>query len=318
MYVGVDVSSEWLDLASSGRYLGRFGNDLAGVRALVQAVPADAQVVLEPTSTYHQLLVQALGQAGVIYSLINPARTAAFAKVQGKRAKTDRVDARLLAAYGESQDPEPSHAADEAQERLKALRRHREWLEGEAQGARNRLKAAERSPWTPRSVADSLRRTIRELEGEIERIEQDLRASITQQPRWNDAVKLLDSIPGVGWASSVFVLSELPPVARCASAKSWVAFAGVSPALHESGKRLTSRLSRAGAPVIRARLYMPAIVAMRCNPAVSALNERLIAKGKPGKVRALAAMNKLLRLCFGVLKSGKPFDASLHLDPVAP
>jgi transposase len=137
-------------------------------------------------------------------------------------------------------------------------------------------------------------------------------------PVCHEAVKLLDSIPGVGWASSLLVLSELPPVAQCASAKSWVAFAGVSPAPHESGKRSTSRLSRAGVPVIRARLYMPAIVAMRCNPAVAALNERLMAKGKPGKVRAMAAMNKLLRLCFGVLKSGQPFNASPYLDPVAP
>src|SRR5665811_1574163 len=100
-YVGVDVSSEWLDAATVGRKMGRFTNDGEGLGKLLDALPLGAQVVVEPTSVYHQLLVQALGKARVPYVLINPAFTAAFAKVQGKRAKTDAVDARLLALFGE-------------------------------------------------------------------------------------------------------------------------------------------------------------------------------------------------------------------------
>jgi len=307
-YVGVDVSSEWLDLAMVDRSLGRFANDEEGIARLIDRLPLGAHVVLEPTSVYHQWLVRGLRSAGVPYSVINPAHTAAFAKVQGKRSKTDAVDARLLATYGETQRPQPSFATDEAQERLKMLRRHREWLDGELQGVRNRLQTAERSPWTPRAVPESLRRMIRELEEEIERVDAELRAMVEAEPRWREAVALLMTIPSVGWVTSVLLISELPPVDRCESGKAWAAFIGVCPALHESGKRATSRLSRSGSPLVRSRLYMPSIVAMSHNPPVRALNERLREKGKAGKVRIMAAMNKLVRLCFGVLRSGRPFE----------
>ena len=124
-------------------------------------------LIVEPTSTYHHPLVRALAALGLPYTLINPARTAAFARVQGKRAKTDRVDAKVLASLGESQQPEASPPPEEDQEGLKALRRHVEWLEKELQAARNRLDTASFSPWTPQAVLDSLERTIQQLVEEI-------------------------------------------------------------------------------------------------------------------------------------------------------
>lgn len=317
-YVGVDVSAEHLDVAiGNQRGSQRFANSAAGIQALIQLLVSRNEplhVILEPTSTYHQHLLLALARAEVPYSCINPARTNAYATVQGRRAKTDRADARLLAVLGERERPEPSPAPDEAQERLKALRRHWEWLQDQAQAARNRLGAAERSPWTPAAVRESLQRTIRELEEEAALVEQELQAQVRQDERWAPAVALLDSVAGIGWRSAVVLVSEMPAVERCKSAKSWVAFAGVNPEVHESGKLRTTRLSRKGSASIRRRLHMAAVSAMRYNPPVRALAERLQARGKPGKVRVMAALNMLLRLCFGVLRHRQPFNPQWQQD----
>lgn len=314
LMIGVDVASDILEVGGAeGRKTKRFSNDGPGVADLCAWLQSreshgQVQVILEPTSTYHHLLVQALSRSGIPYTCVNPARTKAFAQALGHRAKTDAVDARMLAQYGESQRPEPSPSPDEAQEGLKALRRHKESLEREAEAAQNRLEAARRSPWTPRAVLESLERKLRWCREEIERVTRELHEMITRDERWSRGVDLLSSIPAVSEKTAVVLLSELPPVERCANAKQWVAFCGVNPEPHNSGNTAWSRLSRKGAARIRVRLYMPAVNALRWNPSIRALGERLKAKGKGGKLRVMAAMNKLLRQAFAVLSTGQPFD----------
>jgi transposase len=280
---------------------------------LLRRFPEEAlHLVLEPTNTYHQQLIQTLAEQGTPYTLLNPARTKAFARSLGKRAKTDRVDARLLAQLGESQQLQPSQPPDAAKEQLKSLRRHLEWVEQELQGAKNRLAAASVSPWTPEPVRQSLKRTIGQLEGEAQQLREAIEELVKADPELSAQIALLTSIPGVGQATALLLLSELPPVERCAGAKQWVAFCGLNPEPRESGKSRTSRLCRVGSALVRAKLYLPGASALRWNPVVKALGERLKAQGKVGRVRVVAAMHKLLRLCFGVLKSARPFDLSLH------
>lgn len=318
-YAGVDVSLEHLDLALPGqRRTLRFANNAAGIAALVAQLPADVQVILEPTSTYHHSLICALGEAAVAYCCVNPARVRALASVRNLRAKTDPVDARLLLAFGETQHPPPQHAPDAAQEELKALRRHLEWLEQTIQAARNRQGAAARSPWTPPEVRQSLERTIRELEEEARAVQERLHARVVQDERCQQELALLTSIPGIGRETALVLLSELPPVAQCASAKSWVAYSGISPAIQQSGKKQASQLSRVGSARVRRALYLPAVSALRWNPTVRALNTRLLGRSKPGKVRVVAAMNKLLCLAFGVLKTGSPYNPLHPLSAPAP
>jgi len=317
-YLGVDVSKDTLEVADvSGKLRCSFHNTGAAIEELLlwssQHFPeGDLHLVLEPTSTYHHLLVKALASKGVPYTLINPSHTAAFSRLQGRRAKTDRVDAHLLASLGESLHPKPSPPLEEEQEKLKVLSRHVEWLEKEMQGASNRLETARFSPWTPQAVLDSLERTIQQLEEEAKKVREEMAAHQQEQPEWNAQVKLLTSIPGIGERTAVLLLSEMPQVANCSNAKSWVAFCGLNPEPRESGKAHYSRLSRVGTARVRAGLYLPAVSALRWNPAVKALGKRLGEKGKLGRVRVVAAMHKLLRLCFGVLKSGRPFDMALH------
>ena len=316
--VGVDVAKGSLEVAgTSGSQRKSFSNTEAGIGAMLRWLSRsfpddDPQLIVEPTSTYHHPLIQVLAAQGVTYTLINPAHTAAFARVQGKRAKTDRVDARLLASLGESQQPDPSLPPQKDQEGLKSLRHHLEWLEKELQAARNRLDTAAFSPWTPREVLESLERTIQQLEEEIRRLGETIACQQEQHQEWSGQMQLLTSIPGVGSKTATLLLTELPAVASCTSARSWVAFCGLNPEPRQSGKGHYSRLSRVGTARVRAGLYLPAVSALRWNPAVRALGDRLRERGKMGRVRIVAAMHKLLRLCFGVLKSGRPFDYSMH------
>ena len=322
-YVGVDVAKDSLEVADTSGSQGRsFPNTEPGIGAMLRWLSRSfpnggVHLIVEPTSTYHHSLVHALAAQSLAYTLINPAHTAAFSRVQGKRAKTDRVDARVLASLGESQQPEPSPPPAEDQEGLKALRRHLEWLEKELQVAKNRLDTASFSPWTPKVVLDSLGRTIEQLAEEAQRVREALAAQLQQHQEWSRQIQLLTSIPGVAQRTATLLLTELPPVASCPSAGTWVAFCGLNPEPRQSGKGHYSRLSRVGTARVRAGLYMPAVSAFRWNPAVKALGQRLRDRGKVGRVRIVAAMHKLLRLCYGVLKSGRPFDYSMHQATVS-
>lgn len=318
-YVGVDVARETLEVAWSAEgQTRRFPNTREGCQSLCAALrrqqaPGNRwQVILEPTSTYHQLLVDYLVRTQLLFTVVNPAKVFSYAQLHRSRAKTDPQDARLLARYGEREQPGFSKGPDHEQERLRSQRRHREWLREEIGRIQNRREAAEHSPWTAPSVRKSLERTLRDLEKELERVERDLEATVAKNPRWDDGVRLLTTVPGVGRHTALLILSELPPVARCQKGKQWVAYVGADPQLHQSGNASRSRLSRQGSRRTRSGLYFAGVSALRWNPAVKALGERLKAKGKHGSARTMAAVNKLLRQCFAILQSGKPYDPKIY------
>ena len=313
-YIGVDIAKGSLQASDSrGSRKKLFSNCPVGISQLVYWLEgrpglANTHLIMEPTNTYHHPLVQTLAGYQVNYTLINPAQTAAFARAQGKRAKTDPVDAQVLASFGESQQPDASPPPQERQEQLKALERHLEWLERELRATRNRQDSSQFSPWTPQPVLDSLERTMDQLNQEIEATKKAIDQQLELHHHWREQLELLTSIPGIGRRTASLLLSEMPPVSQCASAKSWVAFCGLAPEPRQSGKGSYSRLSRVGTPRVRTGLYLPAISALRWNPAVRALGQRLKEREKTGRVRIVAAMHKLLRICYGVLKSGLPFD----------
>lgn len=317
-YVGVDVAKATLEVSdASGKLRRSFKNCPRGVRQLpawlCERLGHEVQIVLEPTSTYHHLLLDGLAGKGVSFTVINPARTKAYATLQTRRAKTDRVDAQLLASLGESQSLRPSHRPDKWQERVKSLRRHREWLEDDMRSTKNRMEAASCSPWADAGIVTSLRVMVRCFERQVAAMDRKLASLVEEDERFSAMASLLETVPGVGRRTAQLLLSEMPLACECEDARAWVAFSGVCPEPRQSGQMNYSRLSRVGSRRVRAGLYLPAISAMSWNPAVAALVERLKAKGKSGKLVVMAAMNKLIRICFGVLRSMCPFNPNLHL-----
>ena len=307
-----------MDLADADGHISRaFPNTVPGVKRLVvwllkRYSPQETQVVAEPTSTYHQHLIVALASSGIAFTLVNPASAAYYARSQMRRSKTDKIDARMLARMGGRENLSPTPPPVQWREGLKALLRHRDRLRGEAGAWHSRLGAANKSPWITKEELASIRGMQRRALSEAAKTEAKLWELMKAHPGLMEQVRLLKTVKGVGDQTALAVTLELPLVEQTRSAKAWGAFAGLAPSIQQSGKSEYSLLSRTGSARIRKALYMPALVAIKHNPAIKVFAERLKANGKSNMVVIAAVMHKLLRICFGVLKSGRPFDLSMH------
>jgi len=319
--VGIDVAKHTFDIATlqaNGKYRTRskLANNLDGFAQLGEWLEKhagpEAWIVMEATGIYHEALATWLFEQGYRVSVVNPAQTAAYAKTQLSRGKTDRTDAKLIAGFGQDQldkgrlrpwQPEPP-----AQKRLRALVRRLADLREMEQMERNRLESADAN------VQDSIHTVLRHIEEEIRRTLKAIEDHIDSDPDLRQRKELLVSIQGFGEQTAALLLGELGDPLEFRSAKAVAAFAGVTPRPDQSGEhRGPTPISRIGSGFLRSRLYMPALVALRHNPAIKALAERLRSRGKSGKQIICAAMRKLLHIAYGVLKSGRPFDPELAL-----
>jgi len=265
---------------------------------------AAAHAALEATGTYGDALAHYLYDAGHVVSVLNPAVTHAFAASQLARAKTDRIDAELIARYTATQHPAPWTPAPREVRELQALVRRLDALQGMKTQETNRLEAGP----VVAAVRASLETIIATLTAEITAVQRQIRDHLDQHPGLRDQRDLLTSIPGIGEATAAVLIAELFDK-RYSSARQAAAFAGVVPRICESGTlKARGRLVKIGPGRLRKALYFPALAALRFNPTLRALRERLRASGKPKMVIVGAAMRKLIHLAFGVLKSGRAYD----------
>ena len=314
--VGTDISKDKFDaalLSAEGKYRHKkFANSLAGFTAFVAwllSFGGDKPLIgMEATGAYSIPLADFLVGQGYSVSVINPARIHAFARTELSRAKTDKADAKLIARFMLEKKPPPWNPPPANIRELQAMLRRIEHLLEMRQMEQNRLDTA--AP----SVADSIRTILESLDSELKATRERIRQHIDNDPDLRRRQDLLESIPGIGEATSAHLLVALSEHYGFDNAKQAVAHAGLAPKLSESGKWVgQTRLSKTGAPMLRKALYMPALVAWRHNPAVRTFCQRLKANGKNGKAIACAAMRKLVHIAFGVLKSGKKFDLNLVL-----
>lgn len=261
---------------------------------------------LEATGAYGDALATWLYDAGHCVSVVNPAVIHAYARVQLARSKTDALDADLIAQFTVTQQPARWTPPPPEIRALQALVRRLDALYAMQTQEANRLAAG--------VVVDDVRASIEDLlahlAAQITHVKQLIAEHIDQHPGLRQQRDLLTTIPGIGDATAAVLLAELfdKPYA---SARQAAAFAGLVPRLHESGTlRGRSRLSKVGPGRVRKALYFPAIAAVRFNPTIRALHQRLRAAGKPPMVIIGAAMRKLIHIAFGVLKSGRTYDAS--------
>ena len=246
-------------------------------------------------------------------AIINPLRIKAYGESQLRRAKTDRGDAALMAAFGRSHALPRWTPPSPEQQQLRDLVRRVADLQQMRQQERNRLEAGTYSSF----VADSLQTVLDVLAAQIQALQQAIQTHVQAYPALQRTRQLLTSIPGIGSLTATRLMVELPGIQAFTTPKQLVAYAGLAPAVHQSGTSVHRRAhtSRKGNAVLRAQLFMPALVALRHNPVIQALQQRLQRAGKAKMVIVVAAMRKLLHLVYGILKSGRPFDPVLALSP---
>ena len=299
IYVGVDVSKARMDVAVRPADDGWLvSNDDAGLRQLVSRLKTlePAMVVLEASGGLELPLVAALAIEELPVVVINPRQVRDFAKATGKLAKTDTLDAAVLAHFGEAVRPAVRPLRDAETQALNSLTTRRHQLVTMLVSEKNRLSTA-----ITVAVRSSIEAHIEWLQSELDDLDRDLRQTLRQSPVWREKDNLLRSVPGVGPQVSLALLAYLPELGTL-NRKQIAALVGVAPFNRDSGTLRGRRTVWGGRARVRAVLYMGALVAARCNPVIRDFYHRLLAAGKPKKLALTACMRKLLVILNSMLK----------------
>ena len=315
MYLGLDVAKAKVDCALlfNGKVKSKVvSNNQQGFETLRQWLVKNGVVRLhaccEATGTYSEAIALFLHDQGHVMSVVNPAKIAAYAQVQLSRAKTDRLDARLIARYCEREQPMAWTPPPAAERLLLALLRDLQDLQSMQQAESNRLGT------THPDVRERIERHLEFLEREIEQLRKKIEKHIDHNDQLRGRRDLLDSVPGLGEHTIPWLIAYLGDGQRFPGSKCAVAFCGLSPKPRQSGSSVRGKahISKSGHADLRHALYMPAVVAYSRCKAFASFVQRLKAAGKPPKVIIVALMRKLVAIAHAILKSGKPFDPSLH------
>ena len=265
-------------------------------------------MVLEATGGLERTVVGALAAAGLPVVVINPRQVRNFARATGTLAKTDRIDASILARFAEAVRPAPKPLPDREIRALQAIVARRRQLLGMIAAENNRLFS------TPKAVGKRIKAHIRWLRKELSRTERDLEAVIESSPALGENEALLRSVPGVGPVLARTLLAGVPELGTLTHKRA-AALVGVAPLNRDSGTLCGHRSVWGGRADVRAALYMGALVAARRNAVVKEFYERLLAGGKPKKVALVACMRKLLSILNAVLKHRTPWRSPQYLSP---
>jgi transposase len=307
VYAGIDVSKDWLDVhLHPGGQSWRVENSQVGLRRLRRHLDEQGlrpeRVVLEATGKYHRLAFRTLSAWGHGVVVVNPLRARLFAQACGVLAKTDRIDARLLAVMGHSLAPQPNQPAPLQLEQLQELVNAHSAARTEAIALGNRLEQS-----TIPFLKTELRRRHTSLKGHGKRLEAAIEQLIKADPGLAARYTILLSIPGIGATTAAALLAGLSELGRC-SAKAATLLAGLAPIADDSGRRQGQRHIRGGRMLVRNALYMAALSAARYNPDLKAVYQRLCNAGKPPKVALTALMRKLVVLANTLLTQNRPWE----------
>jgi transposase len=301
---GIDVAQAELVLAEAGTgVIDTQPNTAMGCGAVVQRLSAQHVhlIVLEATGGYERNLVAALGAAGLPVVVINPRQVRDFAKATGRLAKTDAIDAQVLAEFGAKVQPELRPLPTTEQEELRALLLRADQVQQMLVAEKARLLQAlgrrDRQP-----LRKKIKRHIAFLERELHELDSDLDDQLRQSPLWRAQDDLLQSVPGIGSKTARAMLALLPELGHV-SAAAIAKLAGVAPLNRDSGTQRGHRHIGGGRPRVRGAVYMATLTAVRCNSVIRALYLRLVNAGKPKRVALVACMRKLLVIINAMMKT---------------
>lgn len=302
-HVGIDVSKDRLDVALLGnKGVWQVENTAAGIAELVQQMQALGPdlIVVEATGGYHRNVTEALFLVGLSVAVVKPARVRQFARAAGLLAKTDRIDAFVLAEFGKKMQPRQYEGKSEAEKQLSALLSRRKQLEEMLKAEQNRLRMV--SP----SLRNSIERVIAVLQEEKRRLEEEIHELMNKHKAWQEQTRILGSAPGVGMVTTATLLAELPELGKL-DRKQIAALVGVAPMNSDSGKRRGYRKTKGGRTEVRSVLYMSTLVATRYNPLIQTQYQHLLKRGKEKKVALTACMRKFLTILNAMLRDQQPF-----------
>jgi transposase len=306
-YIGLDVSKNYIDLHQLPRKRGaRFTYEPEGISKLITYLKRrkPTLIVMEATGGYETKVAAEVAAAGLNVAVVNPRQVRNFARALGILAKTDSIDAAVLARFAQDVRPEARKLPDPEERALKAFVSRRRQLVDILVAEKNRLYRATSSP-----VKDSLKMTISFIQNQIDDLDQDIKSTIQNSPAWREKDNLLKSVPGIGDKTSCALLAQLPELGKL-NRRQIASLVGVAPMNRDSGTLRGKRMITGGRKSVRNALYMAASTARRFNPVIKAFYLRLRKAGKSYKVAITACMRKLLIIINSMLKSQLPFKQS--------
>jgi transposase len=304
IHAGIDVSQATLDVAiSNQKEIKNFPNGENGIIQIVSYLKKQVPTltVMEATGGLEKLLAAALVEANIPVVVVNPRQVRDFAKAKGKLAKTDSIDATILAEFACDIHPEIRPLPDKATEEIKALMVRRQQIQGMITTENNRLSSA------GLKVIPSIQEHINWLKRELKNLDKDLEDKIQKSPIWREKDDLLRSVPGVGPVLSLTLLGSLPELGSL-NRKQIAALAGVAPFNRDSGRFRGKRATKGGRARVRTVLYMATLVATRFNPVIKAYYQNLLERGKAKKVALIACMRKLLTILNAMVRDHHPWQ----------
>jgi transposase len=305
--VGIDVSKSHLDTAfSDNRSAFSVPNDPQGHAAIVESLVAlhPSRIVLEATGHYERALVAELAAAKLPVVVVNPRQVRDFARATGRLAKTDAIDAQILAQFADVIQPPLRSLGDSQTQALADLLARRRQLVHMRTAEANRLEQVHN-----RRIQASIQSVLRTLDKQIAAIDDDMDGLIKDSPIWLHKQNLLTGVPGVGQQTARILLADLPELGTL-SRQPIAALVGVAPFNRDSGRLRGKRCIAGGRPTVRAALYMAALVATRYNPVIRLYYHRLLAAGKCKKLALVACMRKLLTILNAILRTNKPWRST--------
>lgn len=305
--IGIDVGKEKLDVGiTTEKRVRVWSNDEAGRAELIEWVMAQkvSLVVVEASGGYEAAVVSELVEQGQEVALVNPTRVRAFARAEGVLAKTDKIDARVIARFGATMKPKARARREKEQVELNEQVTRRRQLVLILTAEKNRLQTASAA------MQAHITSHITWLHTEIEALEQQISQTIKANPTWAETARRIESVPGIGFVTAATLVADLPELGHLNRQKI-AALVGVAPFNHDSGKHRGKRRIFGGRTSVRSVLYMATLSATRHNPVIKAFYQRLLDKGKLKKVALTACMRKLLVIINTMVKSGQDWNPSI-------
>ncbi|MFK0731686.1 MAG: IS110 family transposase [Gloeotrichia echinulata HAB0833] len=307
-YVGIDIAKDSFDAYLNGK-VRQWKNTVTGIREFLDSLPKNAYCVMEATGVYGNRLAEALLEAEIGVSVVNPLVIKRFGQMKMRRAKTDRADAKLIAQYAseQSEDLRPFVALSAEESNLEQEQSVRQQLVEQQTALTNQLHALKHRGRPSKAAIAALEASLKHLHGTIKALDKEIQTNAKAAA--GDAYNVVISIPGIGPTVSAALITATRSFTRFDNAAQFAAFIGICPRIIESGTSVRPRavMSRTGSPTLRSLLYMAAAVAIRYNDACIALAKRLHERGKTTQQIRIAVINKLLKQVFGLVKSKKTF-----------